>query len=130
MIDSKLPVYMHEILQPAFARRYRTLMAAVSKHLRPLGVTTPPLDKSGAAGGYYVWVQLPENLDASVVARSSEKDSSLLVHPGSLFLVEGGESGLQKALLRGIRLCFVWADEELLEEGVERLAAVILALLV
>ena len=105
-------------------------MAAVTRHLQPLGVTTPPLDKSGAVGGYYVWVQLPGKLDASIVARSCEKDRSLLVHPGSLFLVEGDESDSQKALLHGIRLCFVWADEGLLEEGVKRLAAVILALLV
>jgi len=120
---------MHTVLQPAFARRYRTLMAAVSKHLQPLGVTTPPLDKSGVVGGYYVWVQLPGKLEASVVAHFCEQDRSLLVHPGSLFLVEGDESDSQKALLHGIRLCFVWADEALLEEGVERLGAVILALL-
>jgi DNA-binding transcriptional MocR family regulator len=129
MIDSKLPVYMHTVLQPAFARRYRTLMAAVSKHLRPLGVTTPPLDKSGAAGGYYVWVQLPGKVDASVVARVCERDYNLLVHPGSLFIVEGDVSEFQKAMLQGIRLCFAWANEAFLEEGVERLAAVVLALL-
>ena len=73
--------------------------------------------------------KLPVYMHTVLVARACEQDCSLLVHPGSLFLVEGDGSDSQKALLHGIRLCFVWADEELLEEGVERLATVILALL-
>ena len=119
---------MHTVLQPTYARRYRKFMTAIQKHLVPLGVTTPPPDKSGVAGGYYVWLQFPENVNASDVTRVAEQEHRLLVHPGSLFLVEGDTSEAQKTFLNGIRVCFVWVEEQFLDEGVERLAAVILSL--
>jgi DNA-binding transcriptional MocR family regulator len=118
---------MQTVLQPTYARRYRKLMAAITKYLVPLGITTPPSDKSGVAGGYYVWLQFPGNIRASDIVRVAEQEYSLLVHPGSLFLVEGDTSDAQKSILNGIRLCFVWVEEELLAQGIERLAAVILA---
>jgi DNA-binding transcriptional MocR family regulator len=104
-------------------------MGAIKKDLAPLGITTPPPDKSGVAGGYYVWLQLPDSIKASDVARAAEQEHHLLVHPGSLFLVEGDTSDAQRMVLNGIRLCFVWVEEELLAEGIERLAATILGLL-
>lgn len=102
-------------------------MAAITKHLVPLGITTPSSDKSGIAGGYYVWIQFPENIRVSDIVRVAEQEYSLLVHPGSLFLVEGDTSDAQKSTLNSVRLCFVWAEEELLATGIERLAAVVLA---
>ena len=119
---------MHTVLLPIYARRYRKLITAVEKHLVPLGVTTPPPDKSGVAGGYYVWLQFPEHVKASDVARVAQQEHSLLVHPGNLFLVEGDTSDAQKTFLNGIRVCFAWVEEQFLAEGVERLAAVLLAL--
>lgn len=120
---------MHNVLQPNYARRYHKLRAAVERHLLPLGVTTPSVDKSGAAGGYYMWLQLPEVVEVSEVIKVARDQYSLLIHPGSLFLVEGDSPSIQQSFLNGLRVCFVWVDEDLLAEGIERLAEVIAVLM-
>ncbi|KAK5120445.1 hypothetical protein LTR85_006384 [Meristemomyces frigidus] len=128
MVETSLPQYMQTVLQPTYARRYRTMMDAVVRHLLPLGISTPVPDRSGTVGGYYVWLQLPETVRAAEVVKVAREEMNLLLHPGSLFLVEGDASKCQLSFLNGVRVCFVWAEEELIVAGVERLAAVVEAL--
>lgn len=116
---------MRTVLQPTYARRYYKLMGAITSHLLPLGVSVPPPDKSGTAGGYYVWLQFPAAVDAQEVTQVASEKHNLLLHPGSLFLVEGDASKCQQSFLNGVRVCFVWAEEDLLVEGIKRLATVI-----
>lgn len=108
-----------QTLQPAYASRYRTMMAAIQQHLLPLGVTTPQVGR-GVVGGYFIWLTLPESLSARVLAAEAEEDENVIIAPGSLFGVDSDSTG--EDFERGIRLCFAWEDEEKLGEGIERLA--------
>jgi DNA-binding transcriptional MocR family regulator len=95
------------MLWPIYARRYRKLMAAITKHLVPFGIMMPPLDKHGVASGYYVWLPFPDNIRASDVALVAVQEHNLLIYPDSLFLVDGDTSDAQRLILNSVRLCFV-----------------------
>lgn len=58
-------------------------MAAITIFLRPLGIHSPPPDRSGTAGRYYVWLQIPVEVGVTRVA--AEEYNSLL-HPRKIFL--------------------------------------------
>ena len=106
-------------LQPAYASRYRRMMAAVQQHLLPLGVTLPQVDRE-VVGGYFIWLRLPEPLDAQALAAQAKAEENVVIAPGSLFGVNGDSK--EADFEREIRLCFSWEEEEKLGEGIERLA--------
>ncbi len=108
-------------LQPAYRTRYNKLQHAIDKHLAPHGVVTssPP----GIVGGYFIWILLPPPLRADDVAAACLAQEKLVIAPGSLFAVYGDEKAVD--LERGVRLTFSWEEEDLLEEGVERMARVL-----
>lgn len=108
-----------QALQPAYASRYRKMMAAIQQHLLPLGVTTPQMGTE-VVGGYFIWLTLPEPLNARELAAAAKEVENVIIAPGSLFGVDGDST--EDDFERGIRLCFSWEDEEKLGEGVERLA--------
>ena len=116
---------MQTILRPTYARRYHKLIDAITTYLWPLGIHEPPPDRSGTAGGYYVWLQFPAETDAQRVSHVAAEKYNLLLHPGEIFLVEGDASECQKAFLNGVRVCFAWAEENLLAEGIKRLATIV-----
>ena len=109
-------------LQPAYARRYYTLMAAIERYLVPLGVQLPQTHRD-LMGGYFVWFTLPPPIDAVRVAVRSKQEQNLVVAPGAMFGVVG-DADLEN-LKQKIRVCFAWEQEELLDEGIERLGGVI-----
>ena len=111
-----------DTLQPAYAKRYQSMISAIEKHLVPLGVTLPQPNRD-IVGGYFVWITLPEGLDADEVAAHAKEEEALIVAQGSLFGVYGDTKAVD--LTRGIRLCFAWEDEQFLTDGVERLARVV-----
>ena len=117
-----LQEHIFQILQPAYARRYKILVSAVEKHLTPLGVTLPQNPRQ-VMGGYFAWLELPGPLHAPEIAVAAQQDKDLLIAPGSASAVWGDEAAVD--LSRNIRLCFSWEDEENLIEGIERLARVI-----
>ena len=108
-----------QTLQPAYASRYRTMMAAIQRHLLPLGVTTPQMGRE-VVGGYFIWLTLPESLNARALAAEAKEEENVIIAPGSLFGVDGDSR--EEDFERGIRLCFSWEDEKKLGEGIERLA--------
>lgn len=112
----------HE-LKPAYARRYHKMMAAISTHLLPLGLTTPQPGK-GVSGGYFCWVEMPEPLIAEEIAKLALHEEGLVISEGPKYQVQGDEH-VTSRFERNIRLCFAYADENLLEEGVRRLARVV-----
>jgi 2-aminoadipate transaminase len=69
-----------------------------------------------AEGGFFSWLTIP-GCDATALALSAAEHGVAIV-PGSLFYadVSGGEN---------VRLSFSMVDESLIEEGVERLAALV-----
>ncbi|KAK3307630.1 pyridoxal phosphate-dependent transferase, partial [Chaetomium strumarium] len=74
-------------------------------------------------GGYFVWLTLPEQLDAAAVAERAREEENLIVAPGSIFEVKGDEEAAR--FPRNIRLCFSWEDEKDILEGVARLGRVV-----
>jgi DNA-binding transcriptional MocR family regulator len=110
-------------LKPAYARRYHNLMGAINAHLLPLGLTMPEPGKD-VAGGYFVWLELPKPLVADRVTKLASREEGLIISEGPKYQVVGDEEATSR-FERNIRLCFAYADEDSLEEGVKRLARVI-----
>ena len=102
------------------------MLKAIQKHLVPLGIELPQSDRS-ISGGYFIWIHLPESLDAEEVTKQAREDENVIVAPGSLFEVPGDP--MAHKFTHGIRLCFAWEDEEKLATGIERLAGVMRVIL-
>ncbi|KAI4149540.1 MAG: hypothetical protein LQ341_001290 [Variospora aurantia] len=118
----ELEKHIFNTLQPAYARRYHSMMNAIECHLVPLGVTLPQSHRD-VVGGYFLWFALPKPLLADEVARVAFRDESLIIGQGPLFAVHGDER--KEDLERQIRVCFSWEEEDSLAQGIERLARVI-----
>lgn len=73
-------------------------------------------------GGYFVWLTLPASLQGHDVVRRAREEESLIIPEGSVFGVRGDSSS---DLDDKVRLCFSWEAEELLVEGIQRLARVV-----
>ena len=69
-------------------------------------------------GGYFIWVKLPDNMDAQSLRKAAQKQNVDFNH-GALF-------SHKKGLKNYIRLSFAFYDEEVLAEGAQRLGKVIL----
>lgn len=120
--SGELERHIFETLQPAYARRYQVMISAIDQHLRPLGVSLPQSDRK-ISGGYFIWIVLPEYLQAEDVVRTARDEQNLIIVPGNNFAVWGDEKAVN--LDRSIRLTLAWEAEELLSEGIQRLARVI-----
>jgi 2-aminoadipate transaminase len=94
-----------------YERRCRTLLGAFER-LMPETVrwTTP-------RGGFFTWVTLPPDTDATAFARAAAADGVAVV-PGTLFYPDG--RGSDK-----LRLSFSLVSDERIEEGAARLAALL-----
>lgn len=101
------------------------MMEAIKRELLPLGATIGEdtlNGKNGVFGGYFIWIELPEGVDAEAVASRAKSEEELIVAPGKIFEVQGDES---VKFPNGVRLCFSWEAEGDLGEGVVRLARVV-----
>lgn len=105
-------------LQPTYARRYRSMMSAIERHLLPLGFSLPQINRD-VIGGYFIWLSLPEPVRADDVVVLAKEEQNLVTAPGSIFAVWGDEGVVD--LERNIRLSFSWEEEDKLAEGIERL---------
>jgi 2-aminoadipate transaminase len=93
-----------------YERKCARLLAALERSM-PNGArwTTPH-------GGFFSWLTLP-NVDANVLAqRAVERQVGIV--PGSLFFPDGRGAD-------SVRLSFSLVDEEQIDEGIERLAALL-----
>ena len=118
--------HIFKTLQPAYARRYQSMISAIEEHLLPLGVTLPQTSRD-VVGGYFIWLSLPAPLQAEEVAGRAREEENLIIAPGSIFAVYGDEKVVD--LERKVRVCFSWEEESMLAEGIQRLARVISAML-
>jgi DNA-binding transcriptional MocR family regulator len=66
------------------------------------------------AGGYFVWIKLPENCDGNELSDHCLKKFKVFAIPGSRFSVEKGFKNF-------IRLTFAFHNPEVLRDGAERL---------
>ncbi|KAK5945680.1 Valine--pyruvate aminotransferase [Knufia obscura] len=126
IITGDLDEHITGKLLPAYAKRYRRMMQAVQTRLFPLGVTVPQPDKE-VAGGYFIWLTLPKELDGEEIRRRAQEEEELTICSGAQSRVQGDEADEAKQFNHNLRLCFAYADFDVLDEGVERLARVVKA---
>lgn len=121
----KLQEYIEDTLRPAMQRRHRVLMDAVRTHLAPLGVSTRASSSQGSEsfGGYFVWLDVPGDFPAEVIARVAKEEDNMVLGYGNMFVVKGDEDSVR--FDHSIRLCFAWEAEDDLEDGVKRLGLLI-----
>ncbi|KAF2749510.1 PLP-dependent transferase [Sporormia fimetaria CBS 119925] len=116
-------IYGH--IQPSYGKRYSILLSAIEKHLVPLGVQLPKLNRE-VAGGYFIWLTLPEPVKGAVVAECAKESENLIVAEGGMFEVPGDNEHAH--FENALRLCYAYEGEEQLTEGIERLANAIRSL--
>ena len=97
-------------LRLAYASRRDALVAALGEHLSAGCSFTVP------AGGFFVWVTLPEGLTASALLPVAERHRVGFA-PGGRFCTDGDD--------RSLRLAFSLYDEASLAEGGRRLGAAV-----
>jgi 2-aminoadipate transaminase len=95
-------------LAEAFRARRDTMLDALSSHLGELGAQW-----SRPRGGMFVWVRLPESVDAVRLLDVALEEGVSFV-PGSVFSAHGSHRS-------ALRLCFTSIREESIPEGVARL---------
>jgi len=93
-------------VREALARRVRLLAEALRTHLPEARFVEP-------SGGYFLWIELPDDVQAGEVAAAAA-ELGVAVVKGSDFLLTGGEHAL--------RLAFSAVTDDQIEEGVRRLA--------
>lgn len=114
--------HIDSTLRPAYASRYRTLLSAITSHLVPLDFQLPQTSRD-RIGGYFTWLALPPGLNhaAAELSRRSKDEQNLVIAHGGMFEVPGDE---EVKFDGHLRLCWAWEDQNMLEEGVKRIAVV------
>lgn len=100
-----------ETVKAALGERASVLAAALREHIPGVRFTEPD-------GGYFLWIELPDDVRADDVFTAAA-ERGVAVVKGSDFLLEGGEHAL--------RLAYSAVTVEQIQEGVRRLAAAVQA---
>jgi DNA-binding transcriptional MocR family regulator len=95
-----------ETVKAALAERVEALDAALRSHLPDARYTLPE-------GGYFMWVELPEDADVDALFSAASERGVAFVK-GSDFLLEGGRNTL--------RLAYSGVTVDRIDEGIARLA--------
>ena len=98
------------IFRELYRERARTTLDALADLLPGATWTTP-------RGGFYVWVTLPEGLDATAMLPRAVTERVAYV-PGTAFFADGQGR-------RSLRLSYCYPTPERIREGVRRLASVV-----
>jgi len=100
-----------QTVKAALGERATVLATALREHIPGVRFTEPD-------GGYFLWIELPDDVLADDVFTAAA-ERGVAVVKGSDFLLEGGEHAL--------RLAFSAVTVDQIEEGVRRLAAAVQA---
>jgi 2-aminoadipate transaminase len=100
-------------VQDTYRKHRDTMVAALRRELPEVSFVIPH-------GGYYLWLTLPEHIEADKLAPRALQEGVEIV-PGSKFFAGKGPKGLG-APKNHIRLCYSHAVPEEIEEAVKRLA--------
>ncbi len=99
-----------DTFRSVYAERRDAMLSALAEHLPKLTWTVPD-------GGFYVWLTLPDRVDAkSMLPRAVRQ--LVAYTPGTAFYADGGGR-------KNIRLSFCYPTPDFIREGVRRLATVI-----
>jgi DNA-binding transcriptional MocR family regulator len=120
-----LQQHIRSELIPSYRARYHRIMGAIKEYLLPLGFKLPAANTQPAAGGFFVWLDLPAALTGDALAERALADGNVRIGSGTLFQIEGDCSEHRRSFAGSIRLCFAWERFEVLDEGVRRLADVV-----
>ncbi|MBB3952661.1 PLP-dependent aminotransferase family protein [Aureimonas jatrophae] len=101
-----------ERLKTAYGARRDALLAALEAHM-PAGVTW-----SRPEGGMFVWVTLPDGVDAAALLARSVSEARVAFVPGGAFHADGSGTNT-------MRLSFTLADERAVRDGIPRLGALL-----
>jgi len=93
-----------------YRERRDAMLDALHDYLPDLSWTKP-------AGGFYVWVTLPDNLDSKSMLPRAVKEL-VAYTPGTAFYADGGGR-------TSLRLAFCYPTPEFIREGIRRLSTVI-----
>ncbi|MGH2775228.1 MAG: PLP-dependent aminotransferase family protein [Actinomycetota bacterium] len=94
-----------------YSRRCALLLEALETHMADKVSWTTP------RGGFFSWLELPRGLEGTTVALKAVDEGVAIVPGAPFFPGGGGESN--------VRLSFSRVDDELIDEGIKRLASVI-----
>lgn len=103
-----------ETLRSSYRERRDALVAALARY------APPGLRWWAPAGGFYLWVELPEGFDAARLLRRALAEERVAFTPGSVFALPG-----HPWAARCFRMSFAGTAVGEIEEGVRRLAAVL-----
>jgi 2-aminoadipate transaminase len=103
-------------IREVYRRRRDAMLAALDEHMPPGVRFTRP------AGGLFLWVELPEDMDARALLEQSLEENVAFV-PGGAFFANGGHENT-------LRLNFSAMSEERIAEGIRRLGRVVAEVLV
>jgi DNA-binding transcriptional MocR family regulator len=78
MESGQLQRHVTEQLQPAYSKRYQTMVKAIDRELVPLGVRLPQMERD-VVGGYFIWLTLPEPLQGGAVAQRALEEENVVV---------------------------------------------------
>src|SRR3954453_9157556 len=95
-----------ETVKQALRERVARLSAALESEL-------PDAKFSAPAGGYFLWVDLPDRVDVDALSAAAQ-DRGVVFVKGTDFLLEGGQNSL--------RLAYSGVTPDEIDEGVKRLA--------
>lgn len=98
-------------IRAVYGERRKVMLAALERHFPECVTWTHP------HGGLFLWVTLPEGMDAAELLRQAIEEKVAFV-PGSSFFADGGGQNT-------LRLNFSNASPEKIEEGIRRLGRVL-----
>ncbi|MBY3193512.1 aminotransferase-like domain-containing protein [Rhizobium laguerreae] len=101
-------------IKAAYSQRRDCMLAALEKYM-PEGTNwTKP------EGGMFVWITLPEGMDGAKLLAKSLETAKVAFVPGKAFFADGSGANT-------FRLSFSCANEQMIEDGIGRLSALISA---
>ncbi|OPZ64758.1 MAG: 2-aminoadipate transaminase [bacterium ADurb.Bin478] len=112
LVQNKLPAYLQRI-RPIYRRRCERLLESLRKYLPAEASWNHP------KGGFYIWVKLPEGMDATEVLKKA-------IPLGAVFVV-GKTFDPHATANDHLRLSFCHMPEDRMEKGVQIIAAAIQA---
>jgi len=101
-----------EKLREVYGQRRDAMVAALQKYLPNSTRFTVP------GGGMFVWLTLPEGLDAKILLEKALPEAELAFVPGASFHTDGGGKNT-------IRLSFSTNSPEVIDDGMKKLSALI-----
>jgi 2-aminoadipate transaminase len=99
-------------IRDLYRRRRDAMLDALARHLPPEARWTKP------QGGLFLWLTLPEGFDSTELLKEALGKERVAFVPGASFFPRGGGE-------RTCRLNFSYMGEDMIDEGIRRLGAVV-----